>query len=312
MTKSHYVPQAYLRRFLNIDGQLFTLVKNNVFQPERIKGFSTAAKGYYPNFYVIKDAKQLSRYGIEDVQYIEKHFAGDQDNACPELLDKIIGLTDTLLWSDAVRVAQLLLSFKLRNPALRKTFEDKATAQLLADYRLSLLSHEQSPVRSLLAEMSKRDVEESFLRIREGLIAFINHQDFATNVHTDGILQFFIGRNDVVNEVTEYLLSSNWILFETNPDFPFITSDNPGFTFDDNRNPHNLNFGEAEIFCFPLSPIYCLITMGTDLRSNEDNTYKKIIAFKSNDELVRKVNYGTFSTCHEYIFSSDENMLQNT
>lgn len=271
--------------------------------PGRIKEYSPAATGKQPDLYRIKDPQQLRRYSVEDPNFIEDYFAQHQDFLCNKILDSLIDCGGLLPRDQAVELMLLLLSFKLRSPELRGTFEDKEVAKAVFERRLQELKTESK---------NDRDYESIFANVEEKVSQLIDHPDLATNVHTDGILGFLSGQDSVVHEVAAMLLNAKWYFYESQTGSLFVTSDNPGFTVDKDNTPHNLNFSEAVAFYFPISPSYCLICADVDSDYDKNDTYKKVHPVIAGGNVVRIVNASTYKVSYKYVYSSDELILKQT
>lgn len=309
----HYVPQAYLKRFLNSNDKVFRLPKQISKPPTQVKEFSPAATGYLPNFYVVKDEIQLLKRGLEDVNHIEKHLAAHQDAQCSKLLDQLVNAR-ALPIKDAFESLLLILSFKERNPVLRNDLADKAIAREVYESNFYKLEVKFRELRATsFSHLTDKEFDDHLADTKTQMYARIEHENFATNAHNEHLLSFFDSGDTLVHHIARALLDWKWFLYEVPASTPFITSDNPGFTTDRMAQPHNLGFSEAVGFCFPLSPIHCLAIVNEfDREPAPSAEYKRIHRLIPEAEWITIVNKSTYVISYKFIYSSNQTPLIST
>jgi hypothetical protein len=314
MTKDqHYIPKTYLKRFVNSNDEIYRLLKANRKAKPHIKHYSPAGTGYSHWFYTIKDENILRRYNIDSPNFIEEFFARNHDKECNRLLDVFLQPDLRLSIDGARTLMQFVLSFKARNPALRLDFADIEVAKYTYDNRLAELEAQLRAENVSTEQLGGKTIDAFIASLRAGVYAHIESPGFATNVHTEGILSSFSGKSTVIDEVVELLLTFEWRVMVTNPDQPFITSDNPGFTIDAQNQPHNLNFNEAMIFGFPLSPLHCLLLIRNMEGQSTNKAYIDVDYISPDDPMyVRAINRATFRTSYKFIYSNLESVLEQT
>ena len=310
----HYVPQAYLRRFLNANDKIYRLPKHIPKPPSRIKEFNTAGTGYLPDFYVVQDDIQLLKRGLEDVNHIEKHFAANQDTKCSELLERLLTPSGLVPTNEVLESLLLVLSLKHRNPSLRDDLINKERAKFVYNAHFPKLEAKLLDLRNTSYKfLTDEEFNAHLMEVREQMEARISHPDYAMNVHNEQLLSFFEENDTIVHQIATSLLRWTWYLYKTSLSKPFITSDNPGFTTDEKAQPHNLGFSEAYGFCFSLSPIYCLALVDEfDEEFIINNKRKRIRLLTPQDEWITTINKSTYVISYKYVYSHDEISLINT
>ncbi len=312
----HYVPQTYLRRFLNTHDLLYQISKQELEYKFHIKQFTPKGTGRSKWFYTIRDESVLQRYNTNNPNFIEDFFARNHDQHCNNILDIFPQPNLLLSIDEAKRLILFILSFKERNPVLRANFTNKESVKSVYENRLNELEADlraDNVQLDLLGLLGDRPVGDLIEKMRKAIHALIEKEEFAANVHTEGILRSISGQNTVVHEVADILLSFEWQVLVAKPDFPFITSDNPGFTVDNNNETHNLNFNEAQVFCFPLSPLHCLCLSKKQNEVHETSLHKVINNGNIEDPmLIRAINRSTYLTSHNFIYGNEKNALERT
>lgn len=123
-------------------------------------------------------------------------------------------------------------------------------------------------------------------------------------LHTLSFLKTYQEKNDVFDKFREQLEKYSITIFKIE-DFNqyFITSDSPGFSFDNENKFHPLKFVEDQFHTIPLSSKYAI-------RFNHPNKKeKKITIEKAELNEIIFINLGTTSTRLSNIYCEDKDYL---
>lgn len=217
---------------------------------------------------------------FDDVYHLERFFSKEIEGGYNDLI-KHIKLEEPIVdWNTKIRLFEWIFYGKFRSPVFRNYFE----------YLLTEEGNEDGDVKKL-AKMAHLEL-----------------------FHDEKLY------NKVLSEILTHFLSKRWSLLKTTDDFPFFTSDSPGFSIrldqlerdkDTLPSPFWHNATVDSLFFFPLTKNYALEIGAYDSGSAPElNLTNTPVSFESIDEYqVRHLNYWTICT-GKVVISSDERSLQ--
>lgn len=305
----HYIPKVYLKQFESGRNKLYSLHNKAHKSSPHIKEVTKGQLGYLPDFYTIKNEYILERLGLSDKDFIEKDFNARVENRFEKILACLLSSSQKLSLQDAEEVLLMLLSMKQRNPVFRRVFENPQTIIKAFNRRFEEIFEHRDMFEEILKQEGIMSFEE-FVKFGHNYAhQFANDPNTPQYLHTEGILNLHQNEETFTKEIVSWLLRCNWYIFEATAQRPFITSDNPGFCFDNNETVHNLNFADFTEFCFPLTPKHLLIITArfTDQIGSEKQIYYRL----AKPDLVKLINRATFEVSYKKLLSNDENSLRH-
>lgn len=305
----HYVPKVYLKQFESNRKKLYSLHnKAHKFSPY-VKEVTKGQLGYLPDFYTIKNEKNLERLGLSDKDAIEKVFNARVENRFEKILARLLSPLQTLSMQDAKEVLVMLLAMKQRNPMFRRVFESPQTLITAFDRRFDEVFEARATFEKILKREGVMSFEDFVEYGRNYVHKFAHDPNTPQDLHTERIVKLYQNEETIIKEIAGSLLGCEWYIFETNHQRPFITSDNPGFCIDNNERVHNLKFSNFAEFVFPLTPKYLLLITA---RSTEQvGSLKQIYHQLAKPDLVKLINRATFEVSFQKLLSNDENSLRH-
>ena len=148
--KHHYIPQFYLRPWVNADGKLEEYGRVPPSNQIRSRRRGTLSTGYVPNLYTLPGTTNATR------QNVERLFFGTVDTDAALARRKLLA-GDTLSEIDRYRWARFILSLILRNP--EEVNKLKARVNQIYDQPDSEIQEQYTQVR---ASHFPATVEEAF------------------------------------------------------------------------------------------------------------------------------------------------------
>ena len=305
----HFLPITYLKRFGNSFNRIYTLA-TKVSHPRRkapfIESKSPKSVCSPPDHFTLVDAKSRERLGVSDPLVIEDKYNAIAENKYGKLLDKLISGQGYLTSEEARDFIFALLSFKQRNPVMRSALIEPDEVRKVLDKRFDELLAMRELIEADLKEGT--DFDAFMARLRTELEERFAYPNMANEMQARSIIETYETQGTVVHQVADALLACPWMLLQTALSYPFITSDNPGFSIDPKGQVHNLAFSHSKTFWFPLTPEYVLSIL---VRPNVDVVLENTIYHQVADStIVDEINQATFKNSYQEVFSNDETALQ--
>lgn len=292
--KHHYVPECYLKPFVNGSGFLWKYDKYRNYVSQRFP----SQVCYEVDANRIRTEEMASFADISDIYWIEKEAFKSQENSY-----HLIHRDTTLFTSNHILISdekyrlflKFLITIKRRNPYTRNELIDMYTRQ----YRSAL--YRDQMIRGMEEEAKTRN--EYFDGGLENLVdKYIDNRANNKDWLYDKYLSAYLFPKDfkVIENIIDELLVLKQTILHAPLNVTFITSDNPGFVIMEEKvvNLGGLK-GNFELY-FPLSPSTCLYL----------NSSKKLIGSNNNillfpivadTERVQKINSATKSICSNFI-----------
>ncbi|GAB3049032.1 hypothetical protein GCM10027185_61060 [Spirosoma pulveris] len=297
-----------MKQFESSRKKLYTLYNKAHKNSPYVKEVTSAQIGYYRDFYTINNVNSLGRLGLTDKDAIEKQYNARVENRFEKLVAQLLSPLQMLSLEDAEEILMMLLSFKQRNPVFRQAFEDPKTILEAFDRQFDEVFEHRSTFEEILKREGRMNFDEFVQYGRDYLQRVAHDPNTPKDIHTEGIVKLHQQEDTAAQEVANALLGCEWFIFETTPQRPFITSDNPGFCIDNNEQIHNLNFADAAGFIFPLTPSRILLI--TAHFADQVGSVKKVNYRLAKPDLVELINRGTFMVSYKKTVSNDANTLR--
>lgn len=288
--KQHYLPEVYLREFINDQGKLHTLDINlrrhrkEVFDQERYPAEVCRNK----NFYNIKPTYAKSHKELANLKelFLEEQF-GLYESKYPRLLNKIKTGQNYLLKEDARLLIYILFDLKLRNKYFRDTtvsgLREKVFDELADDYETLIEDANKAGIPGVNKEilLAALDVERK---------RHLADDEFPDKTHVASLSKRKTSKDSVYEFVIDHLMQFEWLILQS--DQQFITSDNPGVSIDKKGVVQNTKFDNDFFFIMPLTPSICIGISPTAPDTKFSNTTgKKLLTYgKAPKEMVDLIN----------------------
>lgn len=307
--KQHFLPEVYLKEFRNKEGKLHcldcSLLKfgRKVFDQTKYAAEVCRSK----DFYTINPSFRNNNPDMSDLSplHIERSFHS-YESEYPRLIKKIKSYQKALVIKDAHLLIHVLFDLKIRNNYYREQVVSRALKDIL-EYDLSELKKEIE----LDSEGSfGNDARERFAIFSEKVKRdYIESPEQHAESHITNIAMARNRNNETHNKVSEHLAHFQWKVYSS--DHRFITTDNPGFSFNYNKVIHNTKFDKDVVIFFPLTPSLCLSvnTSKIDNRFEEIDAQKVIIYERATSELVDFINDNHQFHFSRYIFTDNANLI---
>lgn len=291
----HIVPKTYLRRFqIDNDSERNKVwcvdLENKYRQKPEIKGINDKVfkiKHFYTNSLLEE------KYGLE------KFFAYKLEPTYNEIMAEVD--TETNLSEDIrIKIFQWLFYTKIRSSDFRRQAKNvtKSLAEMLLQFDLKK-NHSKLSIAHF-----EKDINDYSDTISKNLLfnSLYDKKNF----------------DDLFAKYYDNLVTKDWVIYKTNLDYPFISSDNPGFSLNwtkfYNQRPFHrvIHLNHPSFNFFILSPKYCLYMQpfkeGVDVKRNALNME---IRYESiSNGLVDFINFGAYYTSNKLIYSNRMEMIE--
>ncbi|MBK8492956.1 MAG: DUF4238 domain-containing protein [Saprospirales bacterium] len=235
--KHHFVPEVYLKRFaINKSGDLFSLRVKSEYENQNVKRVNKTQVCYEYDKYTFKTDKIINANKLEDPNFIEKNRFAYENNELELLFDKI-DYSKKLFVSEVRKLIQILLNIKRRNPAFSNEFLKPDANQNILDVNVVRLEKDL-----IKAGMPKERVKSVINKVRIEMTENLKDEEYKLDLYRNNLLNFNNEIDQVDKPLIDRVLSWEMIIYQTDYQNPFITSDNPGYTLRNFREVFNMNF----------------------------------------------------------------------
>jgi len=308
--KQHFIPQVYLKEFLNKNGKLYTLdtallkYGRSVFSEER----STAEVCRSKDFYTLNPSlistfphmKDLHRLSIEEsFQHYERKY--------PKIIAKIKAKQQAIPIDDARTLMYTLLDFKIRNVHFRENVVPKAyvaaVEEIIGEYKYGI-QHDYLPAA---LNLSREEVLKQLDLIEKKFKGISSPED----MHLSAIAQRKQETEGIQDKIIEHALGLEWIMFESNDGF--VTNDNPGVSVDSRNRVQNTKFDEDYRYFCPLTPSLCLSFDASrfDQRYKTNKVQKYISYQKCSAQATAQINQLCGYHVNRHIFAQSKEVIDS-
>jgi len=298
--KHHYVPKCYLNKFCNEQGDIYRL---NIDDYLSIKRVNPTAICYESSFYSIDDEikSKFATLNDRDEMEVESDILAKIESNYNRLYEQIIS-GKSLPWKEATSFSEFIVLLKTRTKfwrekIIRKTIEDnvdRIAQDLLAD------SHKHERFRRFPEDLRRLGVTNS------------------TNVYkTDPVALKYLqmhrlmsmGEPNFQKEIIQAMMNSRWTLVINETSLPFVTTDNPGVSFNTKTAAvHSVGFNGEFVFMLPLSPKH-LLRIDCTKKDISNNSSKAITIDHPNINVIEMINRQLIHITDSIIIASDRECL---
>lgn len=253
----HYVPKCYLRGFSDDCGNLSAFNLEGAKKGWQVKPYpSNIGKVCYSkDYYEIPKTDYPTTIAFDDDSegYVESTVLGVNESVYPSLRDKFIA-GDTLTLDDYIFLSDFIIQLKLRNPIWYTTINQRIEGWLDNAFANSMEKIEAHPRFARIPEPLRSQVSQAVLD------NFKEDPDIATKMRLHSLIERKKAGNPNNERIRTALLNSCWTMIDVadKAQFYFITSDNPGFSFDQSGQVVNNLFQGDYSFMLPLTSKHCL------------------------------------------------------
>ena len=298
--KQHFVPQFYLRRFLNANNEV------EVLDRKRLK--CTAPRGTkgicYEDFYYGLRTGQSD----EVSQRIENYFQQKENEISKELdliILKLLG-NEQILDEDKWVVAQLMSMVWVRGPAMRSQVNDISEQVLkwMNEMRFSML-----PAEQIFDRFDKETGRTTSPEEREKITEIMVGQDYALEFSNELHLRMF----DDIKKYANLFYGQHWTVYISKLPQQFVTSDNPLATvFPKNKTIYGPTFMER-VHHFSLTPEICIMARYPNGGPNSGlaKKVKRKTLLRGNEKDVLELNMTIAGRAHQYVYAKTKQALEN-
>ncbi len=294
--KQHFVPQFYLRRFLNGNNVVEVLDREHMkcIAPKGTKGIC-----YEDFFYGMRTGEP-----DEVSQHIENYFQQLEG----EISKKIDLIVSRFLNSDQVSeeekwiVALLMSMVWIRGPAMRNQVNELSEKALkwMNEMRFSILPVEQI-FDNFDKETGKTTSPEEREKIREMMVSKDYSLKFSNELH----LMMF----EEIKKFANLFCAQHWTVYISKLPQKFVTSDNPlAIVLPKSKGFYPPSFLER-IHHFSLTPEICI-----KARYPNDDSGKKMkrkTLFRGSEKEVLELNMIIAGRAHQYVYARERQDLEN-
>jgi len=294
--KQHFVPQFYLRRFLNGNNVVEVLDREHMkcIAPKGTKGIC-----YEDYFYGMRTGQpdDLSQRIENYFRQIESEISKRIDLIIPKFLTSE-QVTDEEKWV----VALLMSMVWVRGPVMRNQVNELSEKALkwMNEMRFSILPA-QRIFDKFDEETGKTTTPEERERIKEMMVSKNYSLDFSNELH----LMMF----DDINKYANLFFAQHWTVYISKLQQKFITSDNPlAIVFPKHKGFYPPSFLER-IHHFSLTPEICIKARYSDKDSGKK--LKRETLFRGSEKEVLELNMIIAGQAHKYVYAKGKQDLED-
>ncbi|QIL42390.1 DUF4238 domain-containing protein [Pedobacter sp. HDW13] len=308
--KQHYIPQCYLREFLNSDRKLHTLdtaLKKHgkkVFDEPRFptevcrsKDFYTIQTTFSKNY---KHLSTLKPFALEESFH-------QYERDYPKLVIKLKAKQKALIKKDASSLIYSLVDMKLRNKYFRDTIVPSAHEKVINETLSELRENVSSIDLSQFPQITPQAISNTILKIQQ---QFTPSDEIHKQGHISSLMLRKQQGNEIHEKIIQQLFKLQWkVMIAKNNSF--ITNDNPGVCYQSNGYIQNTKFDQDFTYIVPISPQLCLWISDAepDTKWIKNNAQKAIEYIELNKDSVSKINQLSLKHYNRFIFSNNKSVI---
>lgn len=297
--KQHFLPESYIQNFsFNSEGDVYGLKIKSPYPNKRIKTWNKSQICYKPHIYTIK-----SNDKIDDKYFIEKE-KFDYENSFLKAITSKIENKVKITFEEKRELVKMILSIKHRNKKMYDLFKSEKNIQ-------GMVRASTDQINSWMPKNTDKDSEDKILKFKNYIIEKIEddarNPDKISDMANLSMVQFVDENNPHFSSIIDSLLLKKFIVLHAAQGWPFISSDNPGFTVHHGSRISDMHFGSADYFFFPISTSSTLII---DVKQKDSHKMDSRLEHQMVDsKRVNQINEATIENCIELIFSNKREVL---
>ncbi len=300
--KHHFVPEGYLKSFTDTKKTLWRRKKNETKVIQRTPGMVC----YEIDGYTIRKNETLLLNKITDKLHIERNAFKKQENGYRKSMSKISRYTTIPILVDTqsqLLLLSTLLTIKRRNPSSREII----TQAYYKGYKDPETFLKFKTEIERVASKQNISLENDFQnQIQDFLMTNAEDSD---KLH-DNYLALFLKEQSLISSIAKELLKLQQIILHAPVTTQFITSDNPGFTIQEESIRSMGGFNGKFQFLFPLSPKTCLF-LSSDQYEHTNELMTKIYPRLISESQVAFINQCTKEIANKIILGKKKEVLQS-
>lgn len=300
----HYLPKVFQRLFAsrNDSNTIYAFEPKNQYEKLRVRLRSIEETGS-KRFYYELSSKFLSAFEYEIKRNaIEDRYKAYENSLLSQVCSDFAD-ADPLLPNHLTELAHLAWLLKLRNPSVLE-------GEFGLDMRELMDRSSQVGTRrtysSYLEEIFKDYWDQTLNSIDAGYSSIEDRKAFTTEM-----LKFSLLRNSDQAGTIEYitqLLSGTAVRYKTSPDYPFVVSDNPGFTWSQKFGIHTTGFRHWEEYYFVVTPTTALVAYHPS--TMPEATPRRYTTIQATRDFVDAVNYRSCESAYRFVLCNKKEQLE--
>jgi|CXWL01.1.fsa_nt_gi hypothetical protein len=294
--RQHFVPQFYLKKFVNSSGlvEVLDVSKKIVLTPR-----SPKAVCYEKFFYGAKSGE------LDEVsQDVERMFREMEDNIAKRLDSIIAKLIDSKQVEDEEKwlVAFLMSMLWIRGPAMREQINQMQEDMIKKINRFQF-SHQY--VDSMLDQFDREKGATTAQDVRENLKRTMREGAYSLEFNNAAHMHMF----DSFRGFANLFHGQDWVVYISRSAKNFTTSDNPvTVVFPKKHSVYGVSFLERTHY-FPLTPE--ILIMGRYPDGKHGKKLKRKTLYEQDDLDVLKLNLVTADQAIQYAYATERQSLED-
>jgi len=292
MEKQHYVPKIYLKQFSCTPDNSILGIKfiKHTNKWSKIKSYKIESICYQDDFYNL-DELTASKEEVQN-DFIERNAFWYERNFITTIIKKINN--KNLEENDKYNLCRLFLSLKHRNPKFRKSI---SSSNLEGNLDLSILEVKKkySGLDNEILNQILDVIKKNILLDKDSDKKLHNYSIYKTSTETNAIF------TEVLKRVSQY--SINVYEVPQKSQRKFITTDNPGYSIDNNGQIFNTKFKEDSCHFLPLSPL-----IGIEFINN--HAPNRIHYRTPSETEIFKFNFSSALMRNTYLYFNESKVLK--
>lgn len=308
--KHHWLPQFYIKGFLNKDKEVYVFDKKD----NSIHSQGKNGTFHSPYFYTVdfdkyekrseKETKRIKKsMNIKDMDMltideypdvVEDVFSESENNAA-KIIPKLINCEKINDW-ERIELATFIAFMYTRTPTFRKKAENMEKKR--TDDKIKKIFSSEKSLKDAYDQMRK-DNDNKDINLEE-LYAIVDEDRYKISIPRELSIQNMLYASSIIDKI---LYEKTWYVMKAHPKSSFITSDVPVLLTHSNQTLKKLRFDTPGTkIIFPLSSKALLIMKNTQYGPIVFNN-------KLNRIQVRKFNKAITTNSNNYIIAKDKSLL---
>jgi hypothetical protein len=296
--RQHFIPRSYLNCFTSGGNGSFhqlKLFKNRT----EIKQKHIKEVCYETNFYDILDPAVLKQYGLSNSRFLETSFI--YENLLPFILKKLNQQTSYLDRQEVELLIDSYISIKHRTPSYRKAMKKLQDDGIVFEN----VAKDMRAAFQPWIDSGKVNYDGIVENLKQQIR---NDKNYSRSQHLRGLVESTQKANEPVADAILKILKMDIRILICPAGEYFFTSDNPGYSINQNRM-FNTNYGAFDTIHFPISSRQVLELQAFD-SLNYIRPLRRVNYFVIERWRAKEINRMTYLNADEKIFCENRTYLQ--
>lgn len=302
----HFVPRVYQNLFSikNSPKKVYVFRPHDEGAPSKVASKGTKYIASKQHYYELDEAfNEISGFNVARAE-IETTAFPYENAALKSVLENFSKPTG-IVPRDFLEVATLALLIKNRNPTvLEDDFGYDSSSRIVELFE----EGKSENLDFALNNWSIQEIVEGNKRLKNKIHALGNLDNLNEQFKKYMLLQG-PSKKSITNHLTE-IFQGPVLRLQTSQAYPFISSDNPGFTWTKAGGVQTTGFGNWSEYFFVVSPTTILLSFHPSVKSDLKNKSLSTVAVKPSN--VDYINTLTCWNASQYVFGSDKAILEKT